>query len=144
MSGQVVVDASVAVKWVVQEDDSAQADALRREWANDDVRMYAPRMLLYEVANTLLRKAKDGILSGPEASSLMRSFLQIRIEYVDWPELYPRAIDLAMTLAHPAAYDTLYLVVAEEYGCELWLADGPFYDRALAAGRPVRILGGAP
>ena len=144
MSGQVVVDASVVVKWFVWEDDSDVARALRQEWVDDDVRMLAPRMLLNETANALLRKERDGKIPAGAARQRMREFREISIEYVEWPDLYDEAIALALSLNHPAVYDTLYLAVAEEYGCELWLADGPFYDRAQAAGRPVRFLGDAP
>ena len=144
MSGQVVVDASVVVKWLVWEDDSAVARALREEWISDSVRMLAPRMLLNETANALLRKERDGKIPAGDARQRMREFRELDIEYVEWPNLYDEGIALALALNHPAVYDTLYLAVAEEYGCELWLADGPFYDRAVAAGRPVRFLGDAP
>ena len=144
MSGQVVVDASVVVKWLVEEDDSDVARALREEWRADNVRMLAPRMLLNETANALLRKERDGKIPAGEARLLMRRFREINIEYVEWPDLYDEGIAIALSLNHPAVYDTLYLAVAEEYGCDLWLADGPFYDRAVAAGRPVRFLGDAP
>ena len=144
MSGQVVVDASVVVKWLVWEDDSDTALDLMHEWESGNVRMLAPPMLMNETANALLRKERDGKIRAGEARVLMREFGEIGIEFVEWPDLYDEGIALALALNHPAVYDTLYLAVAEEYGCELWLADGPFYDRAVAAGRPVRFLGDAP
>ena len=44
-----MVDASVALKWLVAEEDSAQANRLLQ----DDVRLYAPHFLELEIANAL-------------------------------------------------------------------------------------------
>ena len=50
-----VVDASVAIKWVVAEDDSAQALALRK-----NSRLIAPDLLVAECANILWKKVQRG------------------------------------------------------------------------------------
>ena len=43
-----VIDASIAVKWVVEEDDTAEALALRRT-----SKLIAPQLLVAECANIL-------------------------------------------------------------------------------------------
>jgi predicted nucleic acid-binding protein len=58
-----VVDASVAVKWFVREQGYERAVALSRE-AN---RLAAPDRLLLEVANVLLRKAKQREITSQQA-----------------------------------------------------------------------------
>jgi predicted nucleic acid-binding protein len=51
----IVIDASVAVKWVVREPDSDAADALL-----DDIELIAPVLWLAEAANVLWRRACIG------------------------------------------------------------------------------------
>lgn len=53
---RIVVDASVAVKWLVAEEGSDAADRLLTD--GDD--LYAPRLMASEVAKTLWRKARLG------------------------------------------------------------------------------------
>lgn len=56
MNGLVVVDASVAVKWLIEEEDSDRAISLARVWANDGVQPVAPYLMPYEVSNALHRR----------------------------------------------------------------------------------------
>lgn len=48
-----VIDASIAVKWFVNEKDSDKALRLRASYLNGDVELVAPNLILYEVANAL-------------------------------------------------------------------------------------------
>ena len=53
---RLVVDASVAVKWLVAEEGSDAADRLLA--GGDD--LHAPRLMASEIANALWRKARTG------------------------------------------------------------------------------------
>ena len=53
---RLVVDASVAVKWLVTEPDSDIA----RELAAGGDDLHAPRLMTSEIANTLWRKTRSG------------------------------------------------------------------------------------
>ena len=55
MNARIVVDASVAVKWVIAEEHSALAEALMGR------QMIAPALLLIECGNALLRRARKAI-----------------------------------------------------------------------------------
>jgi predicted nucleic acid-binding protein len=57
-----VVDASIVVKWVVEEDGTPEALALRR-----DATLIAPELLIAECANILWKKVKREELSREEA-----------------------------------------------------------------------------
>lgn len=52
-AGTVVVDASLAVKWIVREPGSNEALGLLEKWIRAGVALSAPPLLLYEVANVL-------------------------------------------------------------------------------------------
>ncbi len=54
MNGSVVVDASLAVKWLVEEDDSDRAHAALQAWVAQGITRIAPYLMPFEVANALL------------------------------------------------------------------------------------------
>ena len=62
-----VVDASVAVKWLVEEPDSDAALAL----AESGEELHAPRLMASEVANALWRKARLGQIERADASAAL-------------------------------------------------------------------------
>ena len=64
---RLVVDASVAVKWLVAEEDSSAADRLLA--GGDD--LHAPRLMASEVANALWRKARMGEIERGRAGIMM-------------------------------------------------------------------------
>ena len=63
MNDRLVVDASVATKWVVPEDDSELAEMLLTSTA----RLHAPAFLAMEVANALWLKMRRGELDDAKA-----------------------------------------------------------------------------
>ncbi len=97
-----VIDASVAVKWVVPEAGSDAAIALLgRE-------LWAPSLWLAEAANALRTKSRRGEIPrtrracGPKTSSMRRSNRSI---------LLPSAMRMAGELGH-SIYDCFYLAAA--------------------------------
>ena len=63
MSGFVVVDASLAFKWLVREEHTDKALAILRVWQNEDVILAAPHLLPFEVSNALHKRVTRGELS---------------------------------------------------------------------------------
>ncbi len=58
----VVMDTSVALKWVLTEDHSAEANALLAYCANNRIDLIAPVLLRHEAVNVLAKKVKLPIL----------------------------------------------------------------------------------
>lgn len=137
----VVVDASLAFKWLVEERDSAIAHAILRSWLSEDTVPAAPRLMPFEITNALHRRVMQGEFSVEEAAQLTESLLSPPLELHETPNLHRRALELAGQLRQGTAYDAHYLALAEALGCELWTAD----ERFLRAARPladnVRWLG---
>ena len=63
VNGSVVVDASLAVKWLVEEVDSDKAHAALQSWATQDITRIAPYLMPFEVANALHRRVLRGELT---------------------------------------------------------------------------------
>ncbi len=112
-----VVDASIAVKWVVEEDGTAAALALR-----DRGRLIAPELLVPECANILWKKTQRSELSKAQALLATRLLQRADIELVPTRVLLASATEIAIDLNHPA-YDAVYLALAVARECRLVTAD---------------------
>ncbi len=67
MSNVVVVDASLAIKWVLLEHDSNTAITLLDTWISEGKGIIAPALFTYEVTNILHRQVATSKLSYDEA-----------------------------------------------------------------------------
>lgn len=137
-----IVDASVAVKWAVDEDGHADAIALIAGGHD----FLVPDFLLLEVGNVLWKKFRRGEITSEQATSALTAVGDTLSGLVHSWSLADRAFAIAMELDHPL-YDCIYLAAAEEYGAKLITADNrllkaiagrPFADLAVAlsAGPP--------
>lgn len=114
----VVVDASVAVKWVIPEVLSDRADALR---SRAD-RLLAPDFLLLEATNALWKKLIRREISAREAARALDLLLSSPLDLRPSAPLLSRALTLARRLGHPV-YDCLYVALAQVEGAALVTAD---------------------
>ena len=138
VNGSVVVDASLAVKWLVEEDDSDKAHAALESWVAQDITRIAPHLMPFEVANALHRRV---LLNVGDSTRMIARLLESRLELHEPPGLHVRALQLASQLKQNAAYDAHYLALAESFGCELWTADERFYRAAGPSMDNVRWIG---
>jgi predicted nucleic acid-binding protein len=115
-----VIDASVALKWVVEEEGTPQALALRQR-----AKLIAPELLVAECANILWKKVRRDELSKEEALLAARLLQAAEIELLPTRSLLEAATRIAIELDHPA-YDCLYLALAVENDCWFVTADERF------------------
>lgn len=128
MNSTVCVDASIVIKLLVEEPDSALVDALWASWIEDDARVIAPSLLCYEITAVLRKKVYLGRLSEAIASAALSTALSLAmVEYVDVRTLHPRALEIACQLDLATAYDAHYLALAEAWNCAFWTADQRLY-----------------
>ncbi|HEY3889210.1 MAG TPA: type II toxin-antitoxin system VapC family toxin [Caulobacteraceae bacterium] len=116
----IVVDASVALKWVLDEPGSQAADALL------DEELVAPALWLVEAANALWRRARRGELTHEEAKERLVELGNAPVTTSPIEDDLVAAADLANALGHPV-YDCLYLAAAIREGAYVVTADGRFY-----------------
>ena len=69
MSDTVVVDANLALKWVLLEEDSSPSLLLLDKWTDEGKTVIAPALFAYEVTNILYRQSVTGKLTYDEARS---------------------------------------------------------------------------
>ena len=124
---QLVVDASVAVKWLVEEEDSDAAEGL----LDARYELFAPRLLASEVGNALWRKVRMGELERSHAGALASAISEMAVRWMPDDEIGPDAVRLSLALDRPV-YDCVYLALAHRLGATLVTADARFVN-ALAA-----------
>ncbi len=120
----ICVDASVAVKWVVNEEWTEQARALYRAAIAADDLIIAPYLMPIEVTNIIRQRMRmsDGF-SLADATRFLEEFLSLEFTILEFEGLHQRALALADAYHLPAAYDAHYLALSERFGCELWTDD---------------------
>lgn len=125
MSDVVVVDTSVALKWVLHEGDSPLAEALLNDWFEHDITIVAPSLLAYEITNALYQKTRKGEIDLHQTKEALKALDLLGISF-NFPgdfTLSERALELASRFSLPATYDAHYLALAEQLACDLWTAD---------------------
>ena len=118
---RLVVDASVAVKWLVAEEDSDAADRLLA--GGDD--LYAPRLMVSEVANAVWRKARMGEIERGRDGILMAAVSEMPVHWSSDETVCVDAVRLAVALDRPV-YDCVYLALAHRVDAQLVTADARF------------------
>ena len=129
----IVVDASIAAKWYLNEPGSAEAAALLTSAAI----LIAPALIRVEVNGAILRRYREGKLSlerAKEACGLWDTDLVSgALRLVPDNDLILPARDIAFQMRH-AIQDCLYLAAAVETGAaRLVTADPTFHTRAVSA-----------
>lgn len=130
-----VIDASVALKWVMDEDGSEEAQLLL-----GGEPLVAPDLMLLECANVLALRVRRTLLTPDQAAAKLDALLAAPVREVPSRPHLLRAQALAMELGQ-SAYDSLYLAVALAEGAVFVTADGRFTMAAKARyGHSVRTL----
>lgn len=127
-----VIDASVAVKWALQEHDSDKAVALQ------NLPLTAPDLLIVECANVFWRKTKRGEMSEPEARRATQLIATSGIVMHNAHVSIQAALHMACMLGHPV-YDCLYLALAQQLGAIFVTADDALCNK-LPPDFPVRTM----
>lgn len=138
----ICVDASVAVKWVLNEKLSGHARALYRAQLELREPIIVPSLLVYEVTNTVRQQIrKPEGMSRIAARRALADLLAARIEIHSPSGMHQLALDIADDHDLPAAYDAHYLALSELLGCEFWTADVRLLRRVQTGMPFVRWLG---
>ncbi len=133
----VVIDASVALKWVLDEPGKEAADALLEE------ELIAPSLWLLEAANVLRRRTQRGEINDEEAKERLTELYNAPVTTTTIEDDLLAAADLANVLGHPV-YDCLYLAMAIRENTYVVTADSRFHaavDRSPTLKGAVRMPG---
>jgi predicted nucleic acid-binding protein len=119
-----VIDASVAVKWFVEEDLADQAASLLRR----PIPLYAPDLIVAEATSAVWKKFVRGAVTRAQAEAAAAAIPQSPLRLVPSRSLHQRALAIAIDLRRPV-YDGLYLACAERVGGRVVTADRALLQR---------------
>jgi len=121
----VVVDASLALKWVISEQDTDKAEHLLKYWGDAGTEIVVPALFIYEVTNIIYRKTVTKELLLDEALLILTKIFSMgmRIDFSLHEYISTRAMMQAHRFGLPAAYDAHYLALSMNKDCEFWTAD---------------------
>lgn len=123
MALRVCIDASLAVKLLVQEPYSDRVASLWRGWIEEDIERIVPSFFPFEVTSTIRRKCVRKQLTEEEAEEGFDIFATLDFVVLRPKALLREAWDMAKELGLPTLYDTAYLALAKLSNCEFWTAD---------------------
>jgi len=128
---KLVVDASVAVKWLIPEEHSYLALKLLKNFSEGAVELHAPLLLKYEVYNALRTYVSRNIITVENAYKLSSIFSQVELNYheASWEFLQAslkQALEYNITV-----YDATYITLARELDAALITADKGLSQKAV-------------
>lgn len=134
---RLVIDASVALKWQLDDEECVpQAVARRDDCLKKSIEMCAPTLWLYEVINGFVVASRRGRFPSAEVSQALGDLFAIGVQ-LRTPD--PQRVT-ALALAHKiTSYDSAYLALAEQEGCDLWTGDVALY-RCVSGSRVLKAL----
>ncbi len=127
MKHAVAVDASVAAKWVLEEEFSDRARALLATSLRSHRPLIGPPHLLSEVVNVLYQRLRTRDIrrhiTESEAEQALAQFLHYPLRIIAPAEIYTQAFAFARQHHLENIYDSLYVVLAQREEVELWTDD---------------------
>lgn len=123
---EIVLDASVAVKWFSKEEDADLAIGIRDEHAAGRLTIVSPDLLLYEVSNALRYNPGFG---ADDVRGAIKDLMDLDLDLVPPNgEILGNAIEHAVK-RNITVYDSCYLGLAESMGIEFVTGDKKLYRR---------------
>ena len=124
---RLVLDASIAVKWLNPHEPLAdKANLIRDDYEQGQVSLLVPTFWEYEVANGLNKAVARGHLSEEEGREAIALLLALPAQKEPLPA--PQESYALARRYHRSVYDSWYLYLAETTGCEFWTADQKLYN----------------
>ncbi|MBS7626842.1 type II toxin-antitoxin system VapC family toxin [Candidatus Bathyarchaeota archaeon] len=132
-----VLDASVAVKWYVEEDLRDKALRLRDDFLSGAVDLEAPSLILYEVGNAIRHHP------GATEDECANAVIQLRNLGIVIREPDDPCMKIAAKMAFEEKltfYDAIYLSVAKSSKAKYLTADKELYDQLSKKNRALSML----
>jgi predicted nucleic acid-binding protein len=137
-----VLDASVAIKWVlpeIQEPFSVHAKEVMEQAMSGDLGLVVPDIFWAELGNVIWKAVRKGRIDREGAAKAMEALMSIDVQEMATRSLMPIALETAIN-SKIAVYDACYVELANRLDIALVTADQSLYLKA-AATLPVVWIG---
>lgn len=117
-----ILDASVAVKWFLEEEDQDDAVRLADQFEGNKIKLVVPDFFFVEMANVFWSKIASNLLRVSEGVAMMDKLMRLGLKRYSDHELSDVALENALHFGI-SAYDATYVSLAEIYAAPLVTAD---------------------
>jgi predicted nucleic acid-binding protein len=125
-----VIDASVAARFLLVEDLSDKAELVLEGYVNGTIDLAAPRLMAYEVGNTLWKAFKRGAISAQAAKEKTAQFMGLKINFLELNNDDYEEIMEWSAKNDASYYDGTYVVASKKVKGVLLTADDVLYEKA--------------
>lgn len=133
-----VIDASVAVKWFIEEKDTPSAVRLKERFENGQVNLEAPSLLTYEVASALRFHPKIQ-LTLKQLCGAIEVLEQMQILHEpnedEWTTAFRFSLENQISI-----YDAAYLSLADNRRAKMVTSDTKFLTNLKSAGARQKVI----
>ena len=138
-----VLDASVAAKWMLPSEETLQEDAasLLRDYAHGKLQFIVPDIFWAEIGNVVWKSVRQGRWATGSAETAIRAMMDRQFPTVSSHQLLPQAFEIALHFER-SVYDALYVALAVSRKLVFITADERLVN-ALGTFFPVKWLGAA-
>src|SRR3989344_5531899 len=110
---KLIVDASVSLKWVFEEEDSFKARLLLKKFEQKEVLLLVPQLWEYEIVNGFTSAVLRKKISYLKAKKLLKLVLGANLEIISVSSLLEKCLENAKKY-QISGYDSAYLTLAKE------------------------------
>ena len=129
MNKSIIIDASVAAKWLLPDEEDFAANLIKKKFAERAISISVPVFIFYEVNNLLKSAILNGRLDAKKAVSLYEAFLDFDFTIYSSKQLLKATLKKAIELSI-SSYDASYVVLAEHLQTPLYTADEKLVKKA--------------
>lgn len=120
---RLAVDASVVIKWYVEEIHSTEAE----RFLDPRYDLVVPDLLWSEIGNILWKKRLRGDVTARDSRQVVAELRRTPLKFEPVAPLFEAALDIAERIGR-TFYDSTYLALAEHFACRLVTADRKLFN----------------
>ena len=121
-----VIDASIAAKWFLEEEDSDKALRVRDAHISSGIKLTAPDLIVYEVANALNYNSR---VSDTQLTSQVQDLSDYDLDLVPPSAEYTAHIVRTARELSVSVYDSSYVALADIIATNLITADKKLHEK---------------
>ncbi len=131
-----ILDASIIIKWFIDEKDSDRALSYLNAFQNDEITVMVPSLVFYELGNTLVSKKVPVDIVGDVMVTLQNLGLKIEDIGLRWfRKIYQNSIEYSLTF-----YDAAYITMLQKENCQFITADKKLFQRVNETFSGIKLL----
>lgn len=129
MKKAIIIDASVAAKWLLPDEADFIADSIKKAFADRQIVIVVPIFIFYEVNNLLKSAVLSNRISSQDSLNFYENFLTLNFNIYSSKLLLKVTLQTALKL-DISSYDAAYVALAEHLQIPFYTTDEKLVKKA--------------